>query len=235
MDANQMNPEVANPVVDAPIINPTEPIVDAPKADAPVTIAEPVVIPQTDAPVSVAPASETVEAPAPAAPTADVPVVGADAAVPTDAPAVPAAAAAAATEPEPTGDATAESSSNPTPSKKRAADDAPVGGPDAKKPRITRATINKFLKKGKLLESKYFKWSEWSDVDNGEFGDATYKGCTMKVDIVDKDNNVVIAKGKRCHHIEWYTSKSMIIFYPTKSISSAVVCPLEVVAGTPLN
>jgi len=117
-------------------------------------------------------------------------------------------------------------------SRKRPAEDAEA--PPAKKPRITQATIKKFLRKGKLLEHQIFTWRDWEDIRDAEVGDVTFYGCKMKIELKNAAGEVVLKPKQSVRRVEWYTSKSIIIFYPTGSIAGSIICPLSIMPQVPL-
>ena len=118
---------------------------------------------------------------------------------------------------------------------KRSAEEAGIAdpAPAKKKPRITQATIKKFLRKGKLLEHQMFTWGDWEDIDGAEVGDITYYRCRMKVEIKNADGEVVLKPKQSVRKVDWYTSKSVVVFYPTGSVSRSVICPMSLSVPTP--
>ena len=119
---------------------------------------------------------------------------------------------------------------------KRVAEDVPEGAaaPPAKKARITQATVKKFLRKGKLLEHQIFTWRDWENIVDGEAGDVTFYGCRMKKELKNADGEVILKLKQSIRRVEWYTSKSIVVFYPTGSVAASIICPLSIVPGFPL-
>lgn len=140
--------------------------------------------------------------------------------------------AAVVAEPEPAVPvAAAAESEEEGESKKRPAEDAPEDAPAAKKRRITQATIDKHLrKKGKLLDNQIFSWKKWCANESkfAEEGDVTFSGCHLKVEIKNAAGEVVLKPKQSCRFIEWFHSKSLIVFHPTSSVSDAIICQLQV-------
>lgn len=106
--------------------------------------------------------------------------------------------------------------------------------PVIKKQRITRATIRKFLNKGKLLEHQMFTWRDWSPLDEKESGDVVFTGCKMKIEVKNEKGEVILTPKQSVRRVELYTSKSMVIFYPDGSIASSIICPLQLNVLTPV-
>lgn len=106
--------------------------------------------------------------------------------------------------------------------------------PPVKKQRVTQATVRKFLRKGKLLEHQLFTWRDWAPLDDAEQGDINFTGCKMKVEIKNAAGEVVLKPKQSVRHVELYTSKSMVIFYPKGSVGGCVICPLQLTAAPSL-
>ena len=203
----------------------TTPVVEETPVVAPVEEIAPVVAAEPAAAVP----QEVVAAPAAAdaapqeAPAVPLPADPAPVAVPADA-VVPASAEAEAPAAE-GGD-----------KKRSTPEDGHADGAEApaKKQRITRATIRKFLNKGKLLEHQIFTWRDWAPLDENEQSDVVFTGCKMKIEIKNTAGEVVLKPKQSVRRVEMYTSKSMVIFYPEGSIAGSIICPLQINVLTPV-
>lgn len=125
-----------------------------------------------------------------------------------------------------------------TPTKRPASDEEEKGGedkpPEKKKARITQATIKKFLRRGKLLENQIFTWRDWEDNEDAEVGDVTFHGCKMKTELKNAAGEVVLKPKQSVRRVDWYTSKSIAIFYPTGSVAGSIICPLSIAVLPPM-
>jgi len=82
---------------------------------------------------------------------------------------------------------------------------------------------------GSSLTDSLFSWKDW---DEGfDTGDMQFDHCVMKVDVCDKDGNVLIAKGDKASFIDWAPSKSRMEISPVKGkpSGSAIICTINAV------
>jgi hypothetical protein len=103
----------------------------------------------------------------------------------------------------------------------------PEGEPPKKKAnRVTAKKVASVVKMGANLPDSIFRWKDWESLSD-EVMDVIFFKCEMLVDVLGADGAVVLAKGTKVNTVEWYASRSSVVFYPTGAVSSAVVCSMH--------
>lgn len=103
--------------------------------------------------------------------------------------------------------------------------------------RVTRGTINRIVRKRSkhLLEYQIFKWASWEQMRNSEDGDYVFAGCKMLVPVTDSTGSTVIAAGATVRRVEFYTSRSLVVFFVNGGTSRGVAVPMRLALEAPLT